>query len=80
MKTIITFGSGQLEWLDVRANDVALVIEAENMNEARSIVFKTEIGNRYCTSYIYEDKIDEFKTKYNMREYTLKELLSKTKD
>ena len=78
MKTIITFGSSQLEWLDVYSQEVALVIEADNEMEARSIVFKSEIGNKYSTSYPYEDKIDEFKAKYGMKEYTLEELLSKT--
>lgn len=35
MKTIVTFGSGQLTEFFVRPTNVMLVIEAENENEAR---------------------------------------------
>ena len=54
-KFIITFGSSQLDEFYVRPNDVALIIEAKNENEARTKVFNFKgIGERFCTSYPYE--------------------------
>ena len=74
-KFIITFGSSQLDEFYVRPNDVALIIEAKNENEARTKVFNLKgIGERFCTSYPYEKYIDEFVNKYNMKEYTLEDL------
>lgn len=74
-KFIITFGSSQLDEFYVRPNDVALIIEAKNENEARTKVFNFKgIGERFCTSYAYEKHIDEFVNKYNMKEYTLEDL------
>ena len=75
MKFIITFGSSQLDEFYVRPNDVALIIEAENENEARNQVCNFKgIGERFCTSYPYEKYIDEFVNKYNMKEYTFEDL------
>ena len=75
MKFIITFGSSQLNEFNVKPNDVALIIEAENENEARNQVCNFKgIGERFCTSYAYEKHIDEFVNKYNMKEYTLEDL------
>ena len=74
-KFIITFGSSQLDEFYVRPNDVALIIEAENENEARNQVCNFKgIAERFCTSYQYEKYIDEFVNKYNMKEYTLEDL------
>ena len=78
-KYIFTFGSGQLTEFNVRPNDVALIIEANNENEARSIVFDYDgIGDKFCTSYPYS-YIDQFKNEYNMKEYSLDELESRRK-
>lgn len=78
-KFIITFGSGQLTEFDVRPNDVALIIEANNEYEARNIVFDYDgIGNKFCTSYPYS-YIEQFKNVYNMIEYSLDDLESKRK-
>ena len=74
-KFIITFGSSQLDEFYVRPNDVALIIEAKNENEARTKVFNFKgIAERFCTSYQYEKYIDEFVKRYNMKEYTLEDL------
>lgn len=73
-KYIITFGSGQLLGFQVNPLKVALIIEADNENSARQKVFNFYgIGSKFCTSYPYS-KIEEFKTKFNMREYTLDDL------
>lgn len=75
-KTIVTFGSGQLKELSgkIRPNDVALIIDKPEP-EARTIVMDSFIGKSFCTTYPYS-KMDEFKEKYNMKEYTLEELES----
>lgn len=53
-KYIITFGSGQLTDFSVNPNNVMLVIEAKNENEARMQAFNYPgIGERFCTSYNY---------------------------
>ena len=78
-KYIFTFGSGQLTEFNVRPNDVALIIEANNENEARSIVFDYDgIGGKFCTSYPYSC-MEQFKNEYNMNEYSLDELESRRK-
>ena len=74
-KFVFTFGSGQLLDFYVRPTTVALVVDAENENEARTKVFKFEgIGSKFFTSYEYEDVIDEFKNLYGMEEFTLSDL------
>lgn len=74
-KYIITFGSGQLTDFSVNPNNVMLVIEAKNENEARMQAFNYPgIGERFCTSYNYNEYSDKFKTQYNMVEYTLDDL------
>jgi hypothetical protein len=74
-KFIITFGSGQLDEFSVAPTSVSLVVESETENGAREKVFNTQgIGGRFCTSYPYEDFAEEFKVKYNMKEYTLEDL------
>ena len=75
-KWIFTFGSGQLPELKTSINpmDVMLVIEAEYEREAREQVFKSFIGPYFCTSYPYEQHVAEFKEKYNMQEFSLKDL------
>ena len=76
-KYVITFGSGQLTEFFVRPTNVMLVIEAEDENSARQKVFDFPgIGERFCTSYEYDEVKDEFKNKYGMKEYTLEELES----
>ena len=75
-KWIFTFGSGQLPDIQKTINPmkVMLVVEAETENEARSEVFKSFIGPYFCTSYPFEPYAVEFKEKYNMIEFTLKDL------
>lgn len=77
-KIVVTFGTGQLQGFNVIPNDVALIVEGDDEFKAREKVFQSEIGDNFCTSYLYEDYIDDFIFKYNMTEYTLEELLSKT--
>ena len=78
MKFIITFGSGQLTEFYVRPTNVMLVIEAENVESARNKVFNFPgIGERFCTSYNYDEYANEFKEKYGMSEYTLEDLENK---
>ncbi len=75
MKTIITFGSGQLAEFFVRPNDVMLVIEAEDESEARQKAFDFPgIGARFCTSYQYEDEVVKEFYGYGMKEYSLSDL------
>ena len=78
MKIIVTFGSKHLEWLHHKLNPmyVALVVEAENENQARLEVFNSRIGEHFSTSYPYDNHIEEFKSK-GMKEYTLEELEAK---
>lgn len=77
-KFIITFGSGQLTEFYVNPYTVMLVIEAEDENKAREQVFQFPgIGDKFCTSYRYDDVVDVFKIKYGMQEYTLDDLESK---
>ncbi|MCF6244340.1 MAG: hypothetical protein L3J43_04835 [Sulfurovum sp.] len=75
MKTVITFGSNHLSWMHHKLNpmNVALVIDAENENEARSQVLQSRIGENFATSYTYAQYKEAFSTKY-MREFTLGEL------
>ena len=75
MKFIATFGSSQLPTFDVNPMSVMLVLEGENDNDARKLLFKEPFNGRFATSYPYEKYAKEFKEKYNMKEYTLKELL-----
>lgn len=75
MKYVFTFGSSQLDEFFVNPNNVALMIEAESGNLARDIVFNYPgIGSRFCTSYLYDEYIDDFKNIYDMKEYTLSDL------
>ena len=75
MKTIITFGSGQLTEFFVRPTNVMLVIEAENENEARQKAFNFPgIGRRFCTSYPYTNETVKEFYDYGMKEYTLSDL------
>lgn len=75
MKTIITFGSGQLTEFFVRPTNVMLVIEAENENEARQKAFNFPgIGQRFCTSYPYTDETVKEFYGYGMKEYSLLDL------
>ena len=75
-KFFITFGSGQLEEFNVNPQHTMLVIEAEDENSARSQVFNSKIGAKFCTSYPYS-KAEFFKENYAMVETTLKELLER---
>lgn len=78
MKTVITFGSGQLTEFFVRPTNVMLVIEAENESQARNKAFNFPgIGSRFCTSYEYDEVKDEFLNQYGMKEYSLEDLESK---
>ena len=76
-KYIFTFGSKHLEWLHYKLNpmNVALVVEAENENVARQIVFKSKIGEYFFTSYPYDEFVEEFKSRFGMKEYSLEELI-----
>jgi len=73
-KTIITFGSGQIPWFKGNPLKVMLVID-KNIQDARSEVFKTQIGPNFCTSYNYYDESEEFQKKYNMKAYKLNQIL-----
>ena len=76
-KWFFTFGSENLQWMreqGINPMSVMLVVEAENEQEARSMVFGSKIGPYFCTSYPYEKFADEFKEKYRMDEYTLEEI------
>lgn len=78
MKTVITFGSGQLTEFFVRPTNVMLVIEAETENQARQKAFNFPgIGERFCTSYKYDEVKDEFLNRYDMTEYSLEDLETK---
>ena len=75
-KFFITFGSGQLEEFNINPQHTMLVIEAKDENSARSQVFNSKIGAKFCTSYLYS-KAEFFKEHYAMIEITLKELLKR---
>ena len=61
---------------NVDSMGVMLIVEAENENKAREIVFNYPgIGEYFCTSYRYTLK-HEF-DKFNMTEYTLEDLEKK---
>lgn len=73
-KYIITFGYGQLRKFNVRPNDVALIVEGNDMYEARQQVFDCDyIQDKFCTSYPYTEMKD-FRDN-GMKEYTLDELM-----
>ena len=75
-KWIFTFGSEQLPELKTSINpmSIMLVIEAETENEARREVADSFIGLKFCTSYPFEPFAAEFKEKYNMYPFSLKDL------
>lgn len=74
-KYIITFGSGQLTEFFVRPTTVMLVIEAENEEIARQQAFDFPgIGDKFCTSYVYDAEAVELITMYGMKEYSLQDL------
>lgn len=75
MKLLVTFGSGQLrDFLIGNPNEVLLVVEGKNWEDCRKKVFNFPgIGDKFCTSYDYSER-DEFINKWDMREYTLKDL------
>ena len=81
MKTIFTFGSSHLKWMKHKLNPmkVALVIEADNVIEARNIVFESRIGEYFCSSYSYS-KLEHLKNSCSMAVYTLDELDANTKE
>lgn len=75
MKYVITFGSEQLTEFFVRPTNVMLVIEASDENSARQKAFDFPgIGEKFCTSYDYEEVKDKFINKYGMKEYSLDDL------
>ena len=76
VKIFITFGSDALPELKHVLNPmiVMLVVSGESMADARDKVFKSFIGDKFCTSYPYDRFADEYKTKYGMKEHTLEEL------
>lgn len=75
-KYLITFGSNQLHQLHGVLNPmkVMIVVEADNEGEARSKIMESFIGPRFCTSYPYKPYAKEFAEKYNMKEYSLKQI------
>lgn len=75
-KYIFTFGSGQLKEFNVAPQFVLLVIEAKDENLARSEVFNSKIGAKFCTSYPYS-KAEFFKETYGMIETSLRGLLAR---
>lgn len=77
-KYVITFGSGQLTEFFVRPTNVMLVIEAEDEYQARQQAFDFPgIGERFCTSYEYEEVKDEFLNQFGMKEFSLEDLANK---
>ncbi len=74
-KFIVTFGSGQLEDFCVDPLKVMLVIEDDTELAARSQVMATSVGNRFCTSYKYNEVVKEFSEKYKMQEISLDDLM-----
>ena len=80
-KFIFTFGSNQLPDLahQLRPMELMLVVEGEDEFTARREVFKSFIGERFCTSYPYEKHAEEFAEKYGMYEITL-DTLNKMKE
>ena len=75
-KFIFTFGSSQLVEFNVVPQHTMLVVEAKDENSARSQVFNSKIGAKFCTSYPYS-KAEFFNEHYAMLEVTLKELLER---
>jgi len=76
-KTIITFGSDQIEWVKrhgINPMEVMIVIDKDEKS-ARKDVVKSKIGEKFAFSYAYDDEAANFKKKYGMKEYTLKEIL-----
>jgi len=75
-KWIFTFGSEQLPELKTSINpmSIMLVIEAEYERDARQQVADSFIGLKFCTSYPFEPFATEFKEKYNMQEFSMKDL------
>ena len=74
MKTIFTFGSDHINHKKINPLDTMMIVEAKNDSEAREIVMKSKIGRNFCTTYPYS-KANLFKERYNMKEYTMKELI-----
>jgi len=76
-KFIFTFGSSQLSTISHILNPlmVMIVIESESEAEARSEIFSSFIGPYFGTCYPYEPYAQEFKEKYNMREYYLDDII-----
>lgn len=75
-KFIFTFSNHNLVGFDVEQNKVALIVEAEYESYARNMIHSVEdIGKGYCLSYSYEDNMEDFKTRFGLKEYTLDELL-----
>lgn len=73
-KYIFTFGASHLRNFYVNPNKVMLVVNGD-FNSSRDKVFNFDgIGSMFCTSYPYDEVVDEFKKKYGMREYTLDDL------
>ncbi len=72
---IITFGSDHLPEIahKIRPLKIMLIIEAPTEKEARDIVFKSFIGEKFATSYFYS-QAERFKEDYNMIEYSLQDL------
>lgn len=75
-KYIFTFGSNQLPNFRANPMKVMLVIKADNESIAKNIVFDSPIGNKFCTSYPYDEYAQDFKDNYSMDEWTLKDLLN----
>ena len=74
---IFTFGSSQLPTISSEINpmSIMLIIDAVDEEAARSIVFHSFIGERFCTSYPISMQ-GEFSSKYGMVPYRLRELES----
>ena len=75
MKTIMTFGSAQLTQFNVKPMKVMLVSQLCDV-ALRELAMKTEgIGLKFCTTYDYDAKVEEFEDKYDMCQYTYEELM-----
>ncbi len=53
-KYIVTFGSNHLKGFNVNPLKTYVVIQGVDEQSAREILFRGEIGNKFCTTYPYE--------------------------
>jgi len=78
-----TFGSSQLEEFEIPGGPLAVMLVSE-IGQTES-EFRATLGpgtifdNKYCTTYPLE-RAHDMRTQFNMREYTMEELLNRRLD